>query len=131
MAGYISSPLIQTLGLKGSVRGIVLNAPEGYQDLLAGFDDLWIEKTDDLEWVQAFFVNRADLETQFPLIKERLNSLGQIWICWPKKSNPVESDLSEAVVREIGLECRLLEVKATSMTDEWSGMKFVYRKKDR
>jgi hypothetical protein len=54
-----------------------------------------------------------------------------IWIAWPKKSSGVATDLSEQRVREIGLNAGLVDVKVCAIDDTWSGLKFVYRLKDR
>ena len=54
-----------------------------------------------------------------------------IWVAWPKKASKVETDLSEDVVRRIGLAAGLVDVKVCAVTDIWSGLKFVRRLKDR
>ena len=43
----------------------------------------------------------------------------------------METDLDENVVRQIGLGHGLVEVKVCAVDDVWSGLKFVYRLKDR
>jgi hypothetical protein len=54
-----------------------------------------------------------------------------LWVSWPKKSSGVSSDLSENIVREIGLAAGLVDVKVCAVSEVWSGLKFVYRLKDR
>ncbi len=54
-----------------------------------------------------------------------------IWIAWPKKSSGVTTDLSFDSVQRIGLEAGLVDVKICAIDDTWSGLKFVYRLKDR
>ena len=67
----------------------------------------------------------------FAKLAARLTPNGMLWIAWPKKSSGVTSDLSEQRVREIGLDCGLVDVKVCAIDDTWSGLKFVYRLKDR
>ena len=43
----------------------------------------------------------------------------------------METDLDENVVRKAGLENGLVDVKVVSVDEVWSGLKFVYRVKDR
>jgi hypothetical protein len=54
-----------------------------------------------------------------------------LWVSWPKKSSGVPTDLSENVVREIGLEAGLVDVKVCAIDETWSGLKFVWRLRDR
>lgn len=43
----------------------------------------------------------------------------------------VATDLSEGVVREVGLAAGLVDVKVCAIDEVWSGLKFVIRIKDR
>ncbi len=54
-----------------------------------------------------------------------------LWIAWPKKTSGVATDLSEDVVRKIGLDAGLVDVKVCAIDETWSGLKFVIRVKDR
>ena len=54
-----------------------------------------------------------------------------IWIAWPKKSSGVTTDLSFETVQRIGLDAGLVDVKICAIDETWSGLKFVYRLKDR
>jgi len=61
----------------------------------------------------------------------KLTANGMLWIAWPKKSSGVATDLSEQRVRQIGLDAGLVDVKVCAINEIWSGLKFVYRLKDR
>ena len=54
-----------------------------------------------------------------------------IWVAWPKKSSGVATDLSFDNVQRTGLDAGLVDVKICAINDIWSGLKFVYRLKDR
>jgi len=54
-----------------------------------------------------------------------------LWIAWPKKASGVPTDLSDGVVRQIGLDGGLVDVKVCAVNEVWSGLKFVIRVKDR
>jgi hypothetical protein len=54
-----------------------------------------------------------------------------LWIAWPKRTSGVASDLSDGIVREIGLDAGLVDVKVCAVNETWSGLKFVIRVKDR
>lgn len=78
-----------------------------------------------------FVKKQSDLLKRFPGIRDRLASNGMLWIAWPKKSSGVASDLTENIVREIGLELGLVDVKVCAIDNTWSGLKFVRRLRDR
>jgi hypothetical protein len=54
-----------------------------------------------------------------------------LWVSWPKKSSGVTTDLDENIVRQIGLDAGLVDIKVCAVNDVWSGLKFVIRVKDR
>jgi hypothetical protein len=43
----------------------------------------------------------------------------------------VATDLNEDIVRQIGLDAGLVDIKVCAVTEVWSGLKFVRRVKDR
>ena len=53
-----------------------------------------------------------------------------LWIGWPKKSSGIATDLTEDVIRDIGLNAGLVDIKGCAISDVWS-VKFVIRLKDR
>ncbi len=64
-------------------------------------------------------------------LKKILEKDGVLWISWPKKSAKTASDLDGNVVRREGLAAGLVDVKVCAVDETWSGLKFVYRLKDR
>ncbi len=87
--------------------------------------------TGKLDFVQLFATKRKELAKKFADAKEHLAADGMIWISWPKKSSGVKTDLDENAIREIGLAIGLVDVKVCAVDGTWSGLKFVYRLKDR
>jgi hypothetical protein len=78
------------------------------------------------------FVDREQtLAKQFPILANKLQSNGMIWVAWPKKSSGVATDLVFEKVQRIGLDSGLVDVKICAVDDVWSGLKFVIRLKDR
>ena len=78
-----------------------------------------------------FVTARTDLAKRFPGLRNRLTSNGMLWISWPKQSSGAPTDLTENVVRAIGLELGLVDVKVCAVDATWSGLKFVRRLSDR
>lgn len=128
-AGYSKRSLADKLGIKPGMRVAVINAPEGYP-LPAG-----VKRVDPpaqpLDFIHLFTINRAELEKRLPDLKAMLVPNGALWISWYKKASKVPTDLDENVIREIGLEQGLVDVKVAAVDEVWSALKFVYRLKDR
>jgi len=85
----------------------------------------------DLDFVLFFTKSESDLKKTFSKLATKLQPAGMLWVGWPKKASGVASDLSEDVVRKIGLAAGLVDVKVCAIDETWSGLKFVYRVKDR
>jgi hypothetical protein len=78
-----------------------------------------------------FARTRVQLEREFARAEGGLDSSGMVWVCWPKKSSGVTSDLDDERVREVGLGIGLVDVKVCAVNEIWSGLKFVRRTADR
>jgi hypothetical protein len=134
LAGYSQTPLPQKLGIKPGFRLILLSAPEGYERTLGALPPgVTIAEVLDgrLDFVQFFATSRVDLARRFPELKGALKDAGMLWISWPKRTSQIATDLSEDVVREIGLAEGLVDVKVCAVDESWSALKFVYRLRDR
>ena len=57
------------------------------------------------------------LEAEFPRLKTALTNNGMLWVSWPKRSSELETDLSDGVVREIGLAHGLVDVKVAAVDE--------------
>jgi hypothetical protein len=84
-----------------------------------------------LDFAMMFTKSRAELTRELPRIAKGLTPAGMLWVSWPKKSSGVANDLDENLVRGIGLDTGLVDVKVCAVTEVWSGLKFVRRLKDR
>jgi hypothetical protein len=133
MPGYSGTPLPKKLGIKESFRVHLANAPPEVlaelSDALAGCSIL--KQGSSLDFVMLFTKSRAELTREFWRLAKLLAPAGMLWVSWPKKSSGVATDVSENLVRDIGLEAGLVDVKVCAVTDVWSGLKFVRRVKDR
>ena len=134
MAGYSGTPLPKKLGIKEGSRIALVNAPKDFQSELGELPDnvQFIKRpTKSLDIILLFVLNERALTRDFAKLAATLVSNGMIWIAWPKKISGVATGLSEQLVREIGLNAGLVDVKICAINETWSGLKFVYRLKDR
>ncbi len=134
-AGYSGRPLIKKLGIKRGARIALLRAPEGYLDLLGELPaDVRIDTAlagANYDFVQGFFVWRADYEAEFAALKSAIRKDGMLWISWYKKASRMPTDITEDVVRDVALAGGLVDVKVAAIDARWSGLKLVYRREDR
>lgn len=133
-AGYSKRSLLQKLGVKPGFCVWVCNPPENYRDLLGGElrNVEFVENpTDTINLVHSFTTSSDELRASFPRLKSAIRQDGMLWISWPKKAAKVETDLSEDIIRGIGLANGMVDVKVCAVDEVWSGLKFVYRLKDR
>lgn len=136
MAGYSGTPLVRKLGIKPGGRVCILNAPPGYAKTLGPLPAAVallsrLGKPHSLDFIQFFTLQSRQLRVKFAELKTALRFDGSLWVSWPKKSSQVESDLDENIIRHIGLEAGLVDVKVAAVDETWSGLKFVYRLQDR
>ena len=134
MAGYSGTPLIKKLGIKPGQRIALLSAPPGYRKTLGALPEKvdCVQQLDaQLDFIQLFATKRPELTQQFKDAKKCLAKNGSLWISWPKKASGMPTDLDENLIREIGLGLDLVDVKVCAVDETWSGLKFVYRLKDR
>jgi hypothetical protein len=134
MAGYSGTPLIQKIGIKPGHRVLLRNHPASFVKDLGKFPE-GAESSDRLSGkanVIVYFTGRqAELEKDFSRLSAALVPDGMLWIGWPKKASGRPTDLNENIVREIGLDRGLVDVKVCAIDEVWSGLKFVIRVKDR
>lgn len=132
--GYSSKSLVNKLGIKKDFKAIIINPPENYKHTLGELPDNVIilnSLQSSVDFIHFFTISKKELIQEFPKLKEALDYNGMLWISWPKGSSKMETDLKESIVRKIGLYNGLVDIKVCAVDKNWSGIKFVYRVKDR
>lgn len=133
-AGYSKKSLVKKLGIKEGFKVAILNSPANYNHALGKLPEnvaMVKNLNGRLDFIQFFTKESKELRSKFPNLKRALSENGMLWISWPKGSSKTKTDLNENIVREIGLGNGLVDVKIAAIDEIWSGLKFVYRLKDR
>ena len=135
MAGYSPNPLLRKLGIKAGYAIQIFNEPDTYWDDLGPLPDD-VEGVDEaspesIDFIHFFTKSADELTEQIDVLKSSIKKTGMIWISWPKKASKVPTDLTDMVVRNTGLAAGLVDVKVCAVDEVWSGLKFMYRVKDR
>jgi len=128
------SPLPRKLGIAAGHRVAFAGAPNDFRHALGPLPDGVAVRTRvraPLDVIVAFFIRRSALERRFPRLAVALEPDGGLWIAWPKRSSGVTTDLTEDVVREIAIANGMVDNKVCAIDDTWSGLRLVYRLRDR
>jgi hypothetical protein len=129
VAGYSGTPLVRKLGIKPGQAVAVLGAPAGWSipDLPGGVVTTTTARG-PFDVLVAFFERRADLERRLPALMRCIAPDGGLWVAWPRRAAGHESDLTDSVLRAIVLPTGLVDVKVAALDEDWSGLRFVWRK---
>lgn len=134
-AGYSGTPLAKKLGIKENFKVLLCDQPSHYFDLFSDMPNgIVVEKDitpESTDFVHLFCTTLDELKESFNLYKVALKKTGMLWVSWPKGSSKISTDLKRDVIREYGLDNGLVDVKVAAVDADWSGLKFVYRTKDR
>lgn len=135
MSGYSGTPLVKKLGIKAGHSVKLINAPKNFAKELQPLPEnvrlTSAKPGKQLDFIMLFVDSARTLQKELPKLKQKLASDGIFWVSWPKKSSGIETDLSFDIVQQSGLKIGLVDVKICAVNDIWSGLKFVYRLKDR
>jgi hypothetical protein len=76
----------------------------------------------------AFLRRASDLDTVLPRVVPLLGPEDALWLAWPRKAAGHVSDLGDNLVRAAALETGLVDIKVAAIGDDWSGLRFVWRR---
>jgi len=122
-----TSPLIKKLQIKPGQRMVIINAPAGYTEQLDPLPDgVELAKTPegDFDFVQVFATNSEELKKFIGSAIKAVKHEGLLWICYPKGSSKVKTDLNRDVLWGIVDEYGFKGVTLVSIDDVWSAMRF-------
>ena len=134
MAGYSGTPLPKKLGIKPACRLGLVNAPADFADTLGELPEGVTPgpmKRGPYDVIVLFARNDKELARGLPAAQQRLDPAGGLWIAWPKKSSGIPTDITEGEVRARGLAAGLVDNKVCAIDEVWSGLRLVYRLRDR
>jgi hypothetical protein len=134
MAGYSGTPLAKKLGVKPDSRLLLVDPPDRFAGELVDLPPGATVTTrlhQPIDCVLVFAFTQAQISRQLKRIVPRLAPAGGLWLAWPKKGAKLATDLTENTVRDLGLATGLVDNKVCAINETWSGLRFVFRLKDR
>lgn len=131
MTGYSGTPLTKKLGITAESALIVVGDPGHAAELLAPLPDgvrVGQRLRGHADVVLLFARERKSVGDRVPRIWAVISPAGALWVCWPKKSSPLWTGISEQDWRDDLLPTGLVDTKVCAIDADWSGLKFVIRK---
>jgi hypothetical protein len=130
-AGYPAASQARKLGLKPGHRVALDEPPAGWQlreppDGLRGPDP---DGAADV--IVAFFRAGAEIPGRLPALARRIFPAGALWAAWPRRAAGHHSDITDNLVREHALGHGLVDVKVAAIDEDWSGLRLVWRARNR
>ena len=134
-AGYSGTPLPRKLGIREGHRVGLDQPPKRLETTLgtlpAGVRLAAASNGGDFDIILLFVRDVKSLEAKLATTISRMSPATALWICWPKKTSPLATDVDENEVRLRGLAAGIVDIKVCAVDEDWSGHKFVFRLKDR
>jgi len=134
--GYSGTPLAKKLGIKENQLVQILFSPKAYPRFFTDLPDkltLELEHpfSKEADLIHAFVQDNEELEIAFVHAIKHLKKNGSIWISWPKRTSGIPTKVDKYPIMKYGQEMGLVDVKVAAIDNQWSGLKFMYRIKDR
>lgn len=133
---YSATPLAKKLGLLTTAKDpetsreiALLAAPEGFVDQLKDLpENLRFTKrlSPRTELALCFVRSARELGSTADLLAAQLPPSAHVWIIHPKAHH--KPDFNQNHVRDAGLARNLVDYKVCSIDDDWSALKFAWRK---
>jgi hypothetical protein len=119
--------LVKKLGIRSGQRVLILNAPDGYVELLGELPngvELSETRMGRFDFVHLFVKDSTELDAYRPAAMDALEYDGLLWISYPKRSSKVKTDLTRDVLWELMKGTGLRPVTQVSLDAVWSAMRF-------
>jgi len=122
-----TSELARKLGIKPGMRVLLQAPPADFLAVLGTLPEgakLLRASTGGADCVIAFVRCKADVKTMAPLALSVIGEKGLLWFAYPKKSGPLQSDLSRDSGWEPLFEAGFDSVAQISIDETWTGFRF-------
>ncbi len=79
--------------------------------------------------VHLFCEKAAGLAAELEELRQSIRPDGVVWVSWPKKASKAPTDITDGLIRDLALPLGFVDVKVCAVSEVWSGLKLVIRKK--
>ncbi|MDP9233677.1 MAG: DUF3052 domain-containing protein [Actinomycetota bacterium] len=132
---YSGTPLYKKLGIKEETQfGLAGLEIEEFLPIIGelppGVEIMEVAR-EPLDVLVMFATGEKQLRRRFHALAAMVRPDGGFWVAYPKKSSSIETNLTFDIVQEVGLGVGLVDNKTCAIDENWSGVRFVMRLKDR
>ena len=123
----MSGTLIEKLQIQPAMRIMLINQPPRYQDALGELPDgavIVSQPRSPVDLIQMFCGSMGQLKDSLPDANRSLKAGGVFWICWPKASARVATDLSRDILWRVMLQEKFKPVTTIAIDPVWAAMRF-------
>lgn len=122
------SLLVKKLLLKPGYSLLILNAPDGYLQMLNPLPEgveiqTQVEAQKTFDFVQVFVHNKADVDSYTPTVIQATRTGGLLWLAFSKKSSKIKTDISRDSGWESLNAAGWQGVTLISLDDTWSAFR--------
>ncbi|WP_353073168.1 hypothetical protein [Tunturiibacter gelidiferens] len=128
---FSATPLLTKLGVSSNREVALIAAPDGFEELLGDLPEKTVllsrlRPTTSLAF--CFIRSLADLTSMLDLLTLRLPRQASVWIVHPKRTGTHHVDFNQNHIRDEALAAGLVDYKVCSIDNDWSALKFAWRK---
>jgi CheY-like chemotaxis protein len=132
MQRWSDSSLVRKLGVGPKMQISIIGAPDGFEEILGDLPEGVSTSTRISKQAKLvlYFVRTSDaLNNALEHLAGQLPQGSAAWIIHPKLGPRAKRDFNQNDVRDRALPFGLVDYKVCSVSEEWSGLKFAWRKK--
>lgn len=124
----MSRTVADKMGLRPGMRTCFRHAPAAALEAIE-LPDLVVVAAlrGDFDYLHLFATSQAEMEREFPTLRDHLKPQGRLWVSWPK-ARQLGTDLTLPHVIRIGYRHGLVESTTLSIDATWSAIKFTHPK---
>lgn len=123
----MTTNLAKKLQIKPGHRVLVVNGSKGFEQELGELPDgaeLTNAGAGEFDNVIAFFTKKTDFDARASELKKSMGEKGILWVCYPKGTAKVETDLNRDILRNHAEDrYKLQGVSLIAVDDTWSAMR--------
>lgn len=111
------------LKIKDGQKVLIINSPAGYAKASADID-LKPAAKKQYDAIQAFVKNSKELNKIIGIVLKKIKNDGLLWMCYPKKTSSIKSDLSRDDGWDVLLQAGFEGIAMVSVDETWSAFRF-------
>lgn len=118
--------LLQKMFVKSGMKMVIIGLPADLTDLYRAVPDgvqMLPEPQSGVDVLQVFVKNEKELRDSFIAYKPFLQPKGVLWVCYPKGTSGVPTDINRDSIWRISHEYGLDAVGQIAVNDTWSTMR--------